>query len=140
MAFRSAAVAAKSLADQASRWSACAGRHFTVGDHDPRARTFGPMSNTGGTLAITSTSDSSLHQGYQHALAVRNNLAIDVAACRIDVTNQGIDVSQRDRRESPALTTALDGCPVCGREPVGASSEARAIEYSTTHVCPSPAH
>jgi eukaryotic-like serine/threonine-protein kinase len=50
------------------------------------------MSNTGGTLAITSTSDSSLHRGYRRAPAARNNLAIDVAACRIDVTNQGIDV------------------------------------------------
>jgi hypothetical protein len=75
------------------RWSSCGGRHFTVGDHDPRQhRTFGPLSNTGGTLAITSTLDGSLHQGCQHALAVRNNLTIDIAVCRIDETNQGIDV------------------------------------------------
>jgi PknH-like extracellular domain len=75
------------------RW-ACAGRSFTVGDrdHPSQHRTFSPLTNTGGTLAITHTLDGTLHLGCQHSLAVRNNLAIDVAGCRIDVTNQGGDV------------------------------------------------
>jgi eukaryotic-like serine/threonine-protein kinase len=91
--FPTAAVAAKMLADQTAQWSSCAGRSFTIGDHDPRQhRTFGPLSNTDGTLAIASTLDGSLHEVCQHALVVRNNLAIDVAACRIDATNQGVDV------------------------------------------------
>ena len=93
IAFPSAAVAEKALADQTTQWSSCAGRSFTVGQNDQRQhRTFGPLTNTAGTLAITHTLEGTLHLGCQHALAVRNNLAIDVAACRIDATNQGIDV------------------------------------------------
>jgi eukaryotic-like serine/threonine-protein kinase len=93
VAFPSAAVAQKAFADQAARWSSCAGRSFTIGAPNPtQHRTFGPLSNTGGILAIASTLDGTLHEVCQHALTVRNNLAIDVAACRIDATNQGIDV------------------------------------------------
>jgi len=93
VAFPSAAVAQKAFADQAARWSSCAGRSFTIGAPNPsQHRTFGTLSNTDGTLAISSTLDGSLHEVCQHALTVRNNLAIDVAACRIDATNQGVDV------------------------------------------------
>ncbi len=64
-----------------------------VGPGDARQhRSFGPLTNAGGTLAITHTLEGTLHLGCQRALAVRNNLAIDVAGCRIDVTDQGVDL------------------------------------------------
>lgn len=47
-----------------------------------------PASNAGGTSAVTSPSHSTLHHSYHHVLAVQSNLAIEVAACRIDVTNE----------------------------------------------------
>ena len=93
VSFPSAAVAAKMLADQTAQWSACAGRSFTIGAPNPtQHRTFGQLSTTAGTLAIASTLDGSLHEVCQHALTVRNNLAIDAAVCRIDTTNQGVDL------------------------------------------------
>lgn len=93
-AFPSAAVAEKSLADQTAQWSSCAGKSFTVGNapKELQHRSFGPLTHSGPTLAIVSTLDGNTHLGCQHALAVRNNLAIDVAACRVDTANQGVDV------------------------------------------------
>jgi hypothetical protein len=39
---------------------------------------------------------------YQRALAVRNNIAADVLACHLDVTNQGVDLLNAIAAKIPA--------------------------------------
>jgi PknH-like extracellular domain len=70
IAFPSADEAKRLLAAQKSQWTSCAGR----------------------TLTMTQEMKARRGIGCQRALAVRNNVAIDISACRYDVTNQAVDI------------------------------------------------
>jgi PknH-like extracellular domain len=52
----------------------------------------GPLTRSGGTVAITQVLEDGHGMSSQHALAVRSNIIIDVAASRDDTTNQALDI------------------------------------------------
>lgn len=93
IAFPTAEAAQKLVAAQKTQWSACTGRPFTLqyaNEPAPEHWTFGPLNDTGGTLSMKQVPPGA--DGCQRALTARNNVAIDVIACRFDVSNQGVDV------------------------------------------------
>jgi serine/threonine protein kinase len=95
IAFPTAAAARKLVADQTAHWSACSGRTITMHLPNrplPQHWTFGPLANTDATLSMTHVVDMAGAAGCQHALAARNNIVIDVSACRSEVTNQAVDI------------------------------------------------
>jgi hypothetical protein len=95
IAYPNADAAAKVVARQFSRWSACSGRTVTLTPPPPRASrlfTFGPVTNTSGVLSMTQTSVDNAIWGCQRALTARSNVVIDIRACRPDTTNQAVDI------------------------------------------------
>jgi eukaryotic-like serine/threonine-protein kinase len=88
--------AAKSLlAAQKSQWSSCSGRTLTLAfptPPTPQLWTAGTPADTDGTLTMTQTLKDGGGMECQRALAVRNNVVIDISACRYDVTNQAVDI------------------------------------------------
>jgi eukaryotic-like serine/threonine-protein kinase len=95
IAFPSADDAKKLLALQKSQWTSCAGRTLTLVfpvPPSPQLWTAGTPADTGGTLTMTQEMKAGRGMGCQRALAVRNNVAIDISACRYDVTNQAVDI------------------------------------------------
>lgn len=58
----------------------------------PQLWTVGATADTEGTLTLTRALKNGAGMRCQRALAVRNNVAIDVSACRYDVTNQAVDI------------------------------------------------
>lgn len=73
--------------DSAKSWLACSNRQFTVtapGTGMPDlVQTVGPVSNTNDTLSATLTSPSNSGINCQRALAVANNVAVDIQACNV---------------------------------------------------------
>lgn len=90
--FPSAKEANAFFAASSKGWAACVNRQDTVpGDADnPEIHwSVGPLSTANGTLSTTVTlsaskNGTSISQGCQRALTVRNNVVIDVEACRKD--------------------------------------------------------
>ena len=82
------------------RWPACADHQFTTpGDADTPelAWKVGPVSTADSTLtatlSMTGTKNGVTHtMSCQRALTVRNNVAIDVSACRNDAADLGVKV------------------------------------------------
>ena len=82
------------------RWPACADHQFTTpGDADTPelAWKVGPVSTADSTLtatlSMTGTKNAVTHtMSCQRALTVRNNVAIDVSACRNDAADLGVKV------------------------------------------------
>ena len=81
-------------------WPACADHQFTTpGDADTPELTWkvGPTSTANSTLtatlSMTGTKNGVTHtMSCQRALTVRNNVAIDVSACRTDAADLGVKV------------------------------------------------
>jgi serine/threonine protein kinase len=94
VALPSPAAAQKLVADQATSWAACAGRTFTdsTGTGQPGRRTFGTLTNTGGTLSMVHSPADRRQTVCQRAVTARNNVVVDVVACRIDGTNQAVTI------------------------------------------------
>jgi len=95
VAFPSAEAAKKLLAAQKSQWTSCSGRTLTLvlpTPPSPHLWTAGTPADTDGTLTMTQELKDGRGMECQRALAVRNNVAIDVSACRYDVTNQAADI------------------------------------------------
>ena len=95
IAYPTAVAAERVVANQFAQWSACSGR--TVAStppppRTPRLFTFGPVTNTGRILSMTQTSVDNAIWGCQRAVAARNNVVIDIRACRPDTTNQAVDI------------------------------------------------
>jgi hypothetical protein len=64
-----------------------------VGQPSPPQRwRVGPLTRSGGTVAITQVLEDGHGMSSQHALAARSNIIIDVAASRDDTTNQALDL------------------------------------------------
>jgi hypothetical protein len=85
------------------RWPACANRQFTTpgdADNPEVAWKMGPVSTANATLTATlsmsmTMNGTSIAIGCQRALTVRNNVAIDVAACRNDAGDLGVKVASQ---------------------------------------------
>jgi hypothetical protein len=94
VALPSPAAAQKLIADQAATWAACAGRTTvdSAGNGPPHNWTFGTLTNTGGTLSMTNVSPDLSLARCQRAMTARNNVVVDVMACRIDASNQGVAI------------------------------------------------
>lgn len=93
IAFPSAHAAAASVADQQRQWSACSRRTLTVNQRNGKALwDYGPLTDAEATLSITAVQQGTVGWGCQRALAARNNVVVDVIACRQDVVNQGVDI------------------------------------------------
>jgi eukaryotic-like serine/threonine-protein kinase len=95
VAFPSADAAKKLLAAQKSQWTGCTGRTLSLifpNPPSPQLWTAGAPADTDGTLTMTRQMKDGGGMDCQRALAVRNNVAIDIAACRYDVTNQAVDI------------------------------------------------
>ncbi len=95
IAFPSAQEAKKLLAAQKSQWTSCSGRTLTLvfpSPPSPQLWTVGTPADTDSTLTVTQQLRDGGGMECQRALAVRNNVAIDVSACRYDVTNQAADI------------------------------------------------
>ncbi|MEC4763413.1 sensor domain-containing protein [Mycobacterium sherrisii] len=102
--FPSANEADAFFAHSAERWPACANRQDNVPGGTPDAVSIewkvGPVSNVDGVLSTTvfvrlSKNDETKSQTCQRALTVRNNVAIDVAGCRQDPGNVGVQIARQ---------------------------------------------
>ena len=58
----------------------------------PQLWTAGTPADTDGTLTMTQTLKDGWGMECQRALAMRNNVAIDISACRYDIANQAVDI------------------------------------------------
>jgi eukaryotic-like serine/threonine-protein kinase len=95
IALPNADAANKLLAAQKSQWAHCSGRTLTLASPTPptpQLWTAGTPADTGGTLTMTQTLKGGGGMECERALAVRNNIAVDISACRYDVTNQAVDI------------------------------------------------
>lgn len=92
IAFPSAAAAQKLLRDQRATWVQCNGKTITTtANNRTFQQTFGQaVSVDDETIALGTTRDDGWD--CQRALGVRNNIAIDVMACRVGVVDQGADI------------------------------------------------
>ena len=85
------------------RWPACANRQGTIpGDADAPEMQWkaGAVSNANGVLSTTTTvsatkNGTTLSQSCQRALTVRNNVVIDVDACRKDPGDLAVTVANQ---------------------------------------------
>lgn len=97
--FPTAAAAQKLLADQTTQWSACAGTEFTLTypNAAPQAWKFGPLTKTATVISMpqrwNSPGSTPQISGCQRALEVFNNVVADIWACRLDVSNQAVDLA-----------------------------------------------
>ncbi|WP_375488031.1 serine/threonine-protein kinase PknH/PknJ, partial [uncultured Mycobacterium sp.] len=94
VALPTAAAAQKFLANQTDQWSACAGTGFTLTYPNlrPQDWVFGTLNKSAAALSMPHIIEGTTHPACQRALAVRNNIVVDVVACRLDITNQGVDI------------------------------------------------
>jgi len=95
ISFPTADAAKKLLADQQSQWASCSGRTLSLTfptPPSPQLWTAGTPADMDGTMTMTQTLKDGGGMQCQRALAVRNNVAIDVSACRYDVTEQALDI------------------------------------------------
>lgn len=97
--FPTAAAAQKSLADQTTRWSGCAGSDFTITypNSAPTQWKFGTVSKTESGISLPQRWNGPSEQpqtgGCQRALEVRNNVVADIWACRVGINNQAVDLA-----------------------------------------------
>jgi hypothetical protein len=97
--FPTAAAAQKLLADQTTQWAACSGTPFTLNYANvaPQQWKFGPLTKTATVISMTQALNDPRQTpstgGCQRALAVRNNVVADVWACRLGLSNQGVDLA-----------------------------------------------
>jgi serine/threonine-protein kinase len=92
IAFPDAAAAQKLVGDQRETWTQCAGKTITSTTNAQSVQqTFGSVESVDdNTIALSNSRPA----GWtcQRALGVRNNIVIDVMACRIGVIDQGVDI------------------------------------------------
>ncbi len=95
ISFPSADAAKKLLAEQQSQWASCSGRTLTVAFPEPptpQLWAVGTPADMDGTMTMTQTMKDGGGMQCQRALAVRNNVAVDVSACRYDIAEQALDI------------------------------------------------
>ncbi|WP_292975612.1 serine/threonine-protein kinase PknH/PknJ [Mycobacterium sp.] len=95
ISFPDAEAAKKLFADQQSQWASCSGRTLTLtfpAPPTPQLWTAGTPADMDGAMVMTQTLKDGGGMQCQRALAVRNNVAVDVSACRYDVAEQALDI------------------------------------------------
>ena len=96
ISFPNADAAKKLLAEQQSQWASCSGRTLTVtfpAPPSPQLWTAGTPADMDGTMTMTQTLKDGGGMQCQRALTVRNNVAVDVSACRYDIAEQAYDIA-----------------------------------------------
>ncbi|OBA81890.1 hypothetical protein A9W99_13105 [Mycobacterium sp. 1164966.3] len=94
IAYPTADAAQKVLADQHQKWSACAGRTFTVTlpSEAPHRWAFSQLTTPDGTLVLTTAREGKSYFGCQRALAARNNVIVDVGSCKLSLDKKGVEI------------------------------------------------
>ncbi|OBK36662.1 hypothetical protein A5658_05680 [Mycobacterium sp. 1245111.1] len=95
ISFPTTDAAKKLLADQQSQWASCSGRTLSLAfptPPTPQLWTAGTPTDMDGTMTMTQTLKDGGGMQCQRALGVRNNVAIDVSACRYDIAEQALDI------------------------------------------------
>jgi eukaryotic-like serine/threonine-protein kinase len=94
VAFPTADAAQKVLAEQHQKWSACAGRNFTLTlpNESPHRWAFSPLTTPDGALVLTTSREGKIYAGCQRALTARNNVIVDVGACSFSLDKKGVDL------------------------------------------------
>lgn len=95
ISFPNADAAKKLLAEQQSQWASCSGRTLTLtlpAPPTPQLWSVGTPADMDGAMTMTQTLKDGGGMQCQRALAVRNNIAIDVSACRYDISEQALEV------------------------------------------------
>lgn len=95
VSFRSANDAARFFTASAQRWPACSNRqyHYIEPGKPDVVFTVGPIANTNGTLSTTrETGDGWV---CRRPLTVRNNVAIDVAACPDNSADAAVNIADQ---------------------------------------------
>jgi serine/threonine kinase PknH len=92
VSFPSANDATRFLNASALRWEACPMRqwHYFDPGRPDKVWTVGPIAITNGTLSTTDTQVGAGGFACQRALAVSNNVAIDVAVCSVNPTHAAV--------------------------------------------------
>jgi len=101
--FPSADQANAFFSTSAQAWPACANRQFTApgdADNPEVAVKIGPVNNANSTLTTVMTltlsnGSTTITGACQRALTVRNNVAIDVSACRNDPGDVGVKIANQ---------------------------------------------
>ena len=94
ISFSNADAAKKLLAEQQSQWTSCSARSdaYVPTPPSPQLWVAGTPADIDGTMVMTQTLKDGGGMQCQRALAVRNNIAVDVSACRYDVVEQALDI------------------------------------------------
>ncbi len=93
------------LTAQKTQWSGCSGRPYTLNfptPPTPQRWTAGALTDTDGTLSMTQLLQDGGGMGCQRVMATRNNVVIDLVACRYDVTNQGVNLLKAIEAKIPS--------------------------------------
>jgi serine/threonine kinase PknH len=92
VSFPAANDAARFFSASAQRWPACSNREFHYIDpgRPDKVWTVGPIAVTNGTLSTTDTLNGGNGWACQRALAVSNNVAIDVAVCAVNPAHAAV--------------------------------------------------
>lgn len=101
--FPSANKAASFFTASTQSWSRWSNRDITDLSPPPVVWHYGPVSNTNATLSVGAKQTKVLDAGYsvhgswgcQHALTVRNNVAIDISACSESPSGQGVNIANQ---------------------------------------------
>jgi eukaryotic-like serine/threonine-protein kinase len=95
ISFPTADAAKKLLVEQQSQWASCSGRTLSLAfptPPTPQLWIVGTPADMDGTMTMTQTLKDGGGMQCQRALAVRDNVAIDVSACRYDIAEQALDI------------------------------------------------
>ena len=90
VSFPSANDAARFFTASAQRWQACRQFHYINPGQPDKVWTVGPIAITNGTLSTTTTQKGAGGWACQRALAVSNNVAIDVAVCAVNPAHDSV--------------------------------------------------
>lgn len=80
------------------RWFACANKpetHILGEGKAPTHWTFGPVTNTNGTLSVTEFQEGAGGWACERALNVTNNVAIDIQTCGYNVADSAVNVAHQ---------------------------------------------
>ncbi|MCV7191639.1 serine/threonine-protein kinase PknH/PknJ [Mycolicibacterium brumae] len=91
--YRTPADAQQAVDNQKPQWQACQGRTFDsqlAADQPVQHTTFGPLVDENGVLSMVTTKDDINNWRCQRGLSARNNVVIDLQACRVDLVDQGL--------------------------------------------------
>jgi len=104
VSYPSADAAKKFYAESTDRWSKCSNHHVSIAytGYPQTAWGFGPLTDTDTELTMPLSRSRNGGRACQRALAVDNNVIIDVAACGQAINNQASTIVAKIRSRIPA--------------------------------------